>query len=84
MNAVKRHNLAQNAAFNSQRTADDRRAYRAIMRAFSKAEARVSGAAYGALNARHRAYLNDLLRHGNKAASFPGFAEWEASHSVVQ
>lgn len=66
MNSEKRYNLERNRAFNSARTQEDRRAYRAIMRSFR-----------GHLMVGDRqAYLDALLAHGNKAASFPTFPEW--------
>jgi hypothetical protein len=73
MNSVKRYNLERNRAFNEQRTADDRRAYRAIMKAFQRENAEKLDPAR---LRRQSEYLDALLRHGNKAASFPSFDEW--------
>lgn len=79
MRAETRYNLERNAGFNRQRTAEDRRVYRAIMRDFSRAEAKAAPDCRVALTAQHEAYLKALLLHGNKAASFPSFAEWASN-----
>lgn len=69
MRSVKRYNLSQNAGFNNARTPADRRAYRAIMKRSAKDRTLLE-------NPRWRAYMEALLKAGNKAASFPSFEEW--------
>lgn len=80
MRSEKRYNLERNRDFNSQRSTEDRRAYRAALKASAKAYERAWNAgpeAFHAFLARQAAYFDALLKHGNRAASFPKFADWE-------
>jgi hypothetical protein len=62
---------------NNARTAADRRAYRTIMKVFARDFYAVSDQE----QAKRHAYLNALLQHDNKAASFPTFKEWSENRN---